>query len=116
VIFLLVAVWLAFAFAVAGYAGRKGLDRIWYFLLAVTLSPLVGFIFAALAKPDAGKIAEESLATGTVRKCPFCAEIVKREAIVCRFCGRDLPPAPPPATEAAGLKCESCGGVSVPTA
>jgi membrane protein YdbS with pleckstrin-like domain len=31
------------------------------------------------------------IAQGDYRECPFCAEIIKKKAKVCRFCGRELP-------------------------
>jgi len=34
-----------------------------------------------------------------LRKCPSCAELVKEEAVVCRFCQRELPIKPTIVTE-----------------
>jgi hypothetical protein len=59
---------------------------------------LYGFLLFPIALIHAC-IMEESVAPDstvrhgiiTGRKCPFCAEIIKLDAIVCRFCGRNVP-------------------------
>lgn len=80
--------WLAASVAAAVYADRQGRNGFGFFWLAVFLSPIVAFLFA-MGTPDKAELAKRALKAGD-RKCPFCAELVKREAVKCRHCGSDL--------------------------
>lgn len=46
----------------------------------------VAVIHALLLKPNDRKLLSEGM-----KKCPLCAEIIRPEATVCRYCGRDIP-------------------------
>lgn len=58
----------------------------WTFLLGP-----VG-VLVTLAKPsNIAAIEEKVITSGHFKKCPFCAEAIRAEAIVCRYCGKDMP-------------------------
>jgi len=71
--------WIGLAVLIGYYYKQKGLNSVLGFLLSLFASPLIAFIVGALISPQ-GKVFQES------KKCPRCAEFVKVEAKICRFC------------------------------
>lgn len=85
-----IILWFIFAILVGIYANSKGRSGVGFFFLSVILSPLIGLIIALIAKPNIQKVEQSAIASGESKKCPFCAELIKKEARVCRYCGKEL--------------------------
>lgn len=86
---LWIAGWLICAFMGATVATRKGRGRGRWFFLGLLTGP-IGLLAALVARPYQPGLDAKRVLDGTSKACPYCAEIIRSQAIVCRFCDRSL--------------------------
>lgn len=89
-------IWIVGMLLTGAIADAKGRSALLWALAALIFTPLLALVVLALPS-QVGANERRAAERGRSREhriCPECAELVRREAGTCRFCGAELPALP----------------------
>ena len=88
--------WLICGIASAVIASNKGRSGLGWFLLGMLMGPF-GLMVALLPSREDQAQREVRMTgqAGDYRKCPYCAEAIRVEAVKCRYCQSEIAPLTP---------------------
>jgi hypothetical protein len=78
--------YFVFSLLVAVWNRNRGNSFLVGFILSLFLSPLIGALIVAVTSKNPKNLEKREMATGQMKKCPMCAEMIRAEAKICRFC------------------------------
>ncbi|UAT43218.1 zinc ribbon domain-containing protein [Anaplasmataceae bacterium AB001_6] len=70
-------------------AQSKGSKKSFLWYMYGLLFFLAAVLHALLMKEDKEYVEKQEIDAGKMKRCCFCAEIIRKEAKVCRYCGRE---------------------------
>ncbi len=85
-----VILWILCGIVAAAIYSQKGRSGGVGLLGGFMLGP-IGVILALISSKNEKGIEQKKISSGLMKKCPYCAEVIKAEATVCRYCGKEMP-------------------------
>ncbi len=87
--------WIFLSFVVAYGAKNRGHAFRRFLILSLLTTPIIGaFVLFVLGENPVSSqklnIETTLLSSYKAKKCPFCAELVRSEAKICRYCGKEF--------------------------